>query len=208
MSAPQQCTLKLSAATHPSATHPSATHLPLARLAASLPACLPAEDNDLKGSLPASWSGMHALQAMSVRAMCGVCGAVPFSQSEFANGAGGCWGEGRPCPSRAPSQVDLSSGPNPGLPAPGAMAPSTFLKTALRLPSLLLLAAGVDVWVQGSSLDWPCSSGNCYRVPLGFVGQAVIVAGAGGQAGGRQAATCAAAAAGPAVLMLAWGVAH
>ena len=93
--------------------------------------------------------------------------------------------------------------PAQGMRAPGAMVPSAFLKTALRLPSLLLLAAGVDVWVQGSSLGWPCSSGNCYRVPLGFVGQAVIVAGAGGQAEGWQVATCAAAAAWPAVVMLA-----
>lgn len=30
----------------------------------------------------------------------------------------------------------------------------------------------------GSSLTYPCGDQNCYRVPLGFVGQAVIIAGA------------------------------
>ena len=36
--------------------------------------------------------------------------------------------------------------------------------------------AAVDIWLQGSSLTWPCSKSNCYKVPLGFVGQAVIIA--------------------------------
>ena len=32
--------------------------------------------------------------------------------------------------------------------------------------------------MQGSSLTQACSKSNCYKMPLGFVGQAVIIAGA------------------------------
>lgn len=41
-----------------------------------------------------------------------------------------------------------------------------------------MLPAAVDIWVQGSSLTMACSKSNCYKLPLGFVGQAVIIAGA------------------------------
>lgn len=30
--------------------------------------------------------------------------------------------------------------------------------------------------LQGSSFGWQCSSSNCYSVPLGFIGQAAIIA--------------------------------
>ncbi len=61
------------------------------------------------------------------------------------------------------------------------------LRFACSLPTLsplnnLLLAgslpsAAVDIWMQGSSLTLACSKSNCYKMPLGFVGQAVIIAG-------------------------------
>lgn len=44
----------------------------------------------------------------------------------------------------------------------------------------------------GSSLTWPCGEGNCYRIPLGFVGQAVIIAGTRRGAGAQLAFNAAA----------------
>jgi hypothetical protein len=33
----------------------------------------------------------------------------------------------------------------------------------------------VRLGLQGSSLGWPCGRGNCSGLPLGFLGQAVII---------------------------------
>jgi hypothetical protein len=35
----------------------------------------------------------------------------------------------------------------------------------------------VRLGLQGSSLGWPCGRGNCSGLPLGFLGQAVIISG-------------------------------
>lgn len=41
----------------------------------------------------------------------------------------------------------------------------------LRHTLLLLAPPGPQIWAQGSSLGWACSSTNCSVFPLGFIGQ-------------------------------------
>lgn len=120
------------------------------------PQALNLEGNGFTGPLPPEWSKMTALQRLSVRNMCAVCGPPPFAQGEHC---GTAW--------RALQ--------------PTLLAACAWLATAEQVSacpshSSSPLAAEVDIWLQGSSLNWPCGSGNCYKVPLGFVGQAVIIA--------------------------------
>lgn len=51
------------------------------------------------------------------------------------------------------------------------------LSNQKHLPCSRCPSAAVDIWRQGSSLTQACSKSNCYKMPLGFVGQAVIIAG-------------------------------
>ena len=127
------------------------------------------ESNNLEGALPQAWSGMTRLQRLNVCSMCAVCGAIPFVQGAGLAPAMACV-EGRHAP--------LLAFPSAPPPRPAHTSPAA----PPRLPT------DVEVYSAGSSLTWPCGKSNCYKVPLGFVGQAVIIAG-GWQVRGGAACT-------------------
>ena len=109
--------------------------------------------------------------------MCGVCGAVPFNQ-----GRGSRWlrrarqGQGRAsAPVCVPPLVLTLA---PGGPARAAHHGMGSISSASRIPRPAAIpAAVVRLGMSGSSLGWPCGSGNCSGLPLGFLGQAVIISG-------------------------------
>jgi hypothetical protein len=146
------------------------------------------EGNRFSGSLPASWGAMRALQVLDVRGMCGVCGSVPFKQSEWTGGrpAGGphmcshmcsrcgvgstqrrraamppacCWW----CPRLTPA-ASL---------APALCPPSQWCAWACRAPRWAGRAGGVTAagcrsasWARRSSSQASTAPGWCMRLHI------------------------------------------
>ncbi|KAL4448220.1 hypothetical protein ABPG75_005439 [Micractinium tetrahymenae] len=148
-------------------------------------ALLALNDNTIGGALPANWSGLTAARYIGVNGN-RLTGPLPASWGlltglELLDVGSNSLGPDLPVEwgsMRGLQKLNLEANS-----FVGSLPSAWWAMTALQMLSVrgMCGVCGGDPFLQvviilGSSFGWQCSSSNCYKVPLGFIGQAAIIA--------------------------------
>lgn len=122
------------------------------------------QGNGLGGKLPPSWGNLTALQLLDL------------GRNRLGGGFPPEWSG-----MRSLQALNLESNDFEGpLPSEWGIGMVSLVRLSVRMMCAVCgrvpFVRPVDIWMQGSSLTQACSKSNCYKMPLGFVGQAVIIA--------------------------------